>query len=108
MDAGEDTHRHVTRIVADKHLVDFEYRAELSVQNFRGNVRQVQIDLVLAADTHAVDADLKYLARGDVAWHEVAISGIFLLEEIQTFALGNRCRRPCVAFGARHPNTPAF
>src|SRR5690348_1344976 len=83
MDAGEDTHRHVTRIVADKHLIDFEYRAEFAVQNFRGNVRQVEIDLVLAADAHTVDADLEYLARGDVAWYEVAIAGYFSSRKYQ-------------------------
>src|SRR5690349_18656903 len=108
MNTGEDTHRHVTRIVADEHLVDFEYRAEFAVQNFRGNVRQVEIDLVLAADTHAVDTDLKYLARGDVARDEVAVSGIFLFEEVPALALGNRRGHPRVAFSARHPNTSAF
>ena len=31
VDAGEDAHGHVARVVADEHLVDFEYRAELAV-----------------------------------------------------------------------------
>src|SRR4051812_26074654 len=67
MYAGKDSHRHVARVVADKHLVDFENRAELLVQSLRRDVRQIQVDLILAVDAHAFETDLENLARRDVA-----------------------------------------
>src|SRR6185503_5773359 len=59
MHAGEDAHRHVTRIVADEHLVNLENRAEFAIQNVGGNVRHVEINLVLATDAHAFNAHLE-------------------------------------------------
>src|SRR5919205_320069 len=108
MDAGEDAHRHVTRIVTHEHLVDLENRAELSIESFSGNVRQVEINLVLSTDTHTIETHLKDRARCDVTRHEIAVSRILLFEEIQSLLLRNRRRRTNVTFVARHPNTPAF
>src|SRR6185436_9696014 len=65
----KDAHRHVTRIVANKHLVNLQYRAELPLENFSGNVRQIEINLVLTTDTHALDAHLEDLTRRDIARH---------------------------------------
>src|SRR5688572_2912656 len=98
----------MTRIVADEHLVDLENCAQLTVESFCRDVCQVEIDLVLAANTHSIDAYLKDLSGGNIAWHEVAVSRIFFLEEVPSFVLRNRRRRPHIAFLARHPNTPAF
>ena len=89
MHAGKDPHRHVTRIVADEHFVDFEDRAELAIQGFGRDVGQVEIDLVLAADAFALDANLEDFARRDVARDEVAVRRILLFEKIKTLLLGN-------------------
>lgn len=48
-------------------FVDLEESAELAGEVVGLHVRQVEVDLVLAADTHAlVDADVEDLASGDV------------------------------------------
>src|ERR1044072_7391615 len=96
MNARENAHRHMTWIIADKHLVDFKNRAELAIEGLGGNVRQIEINLVLTADAHAVNAHLKDLARRDVARNEIAVSLILFFKEIQTFTFGNRRRRPRV------------
>src|ERR1044071_4320128 len=98
----------MARIVTDEHLVDFQNRAELSIESFGGNVRQIEIDLVLTADTHAINAHLKNRARGNIARNEITVRRILLLEEIQALVFGNRRRCTNVALLARHPNTSAF
>src|SRR5215813_13110558 len=108
MDAREDAHRHMTRIVADEHLVNLENRAELSIESLGRNVCQVEIHLVLPTDTHAFETHLKDRARGDVTRHEIPVRRILLFEEIQTLLLRNRRRWTNVTFVARHPNTSAF
>jgi len=65
------------RIVAHKHLVDFENRAELAVECGGVDVRQVEIDLILAADAHPIETDLKDFACCDVARDEIAVGGYF-------------------------------
>src|SRR6185369_5993016 len=107
MDAGEDAHRHVTRIVTDKHLVNFENRAEFSIERFGRNVRQIEINLIQPADAHAVETHLEDLARRDVTRNEIAVSRILLFEEVQPLLFGNRRWRTNITFVARHPNTPA-
>src|SRR5262249_7280409 len=47
---GKDPHRHVTWIVADKHLVDLEDRSQFSIENFGGNVCEIEINLILSTD----------------------------------------------------------
>ena len=89
MDARKDPHRHIPRIVADEHLVDLEDRAEPFGQNFGRNMRQIEIDLILAADAVAFETDLKDLARRDIARHQIAVGRIFFFEKIPAFALGN-------------------
>src|SRR6185369_5899745 len=89
MHARKDSHRYVTRIVADEHLVNLENRAEFSIESFGGNVRQVEINLVLTTNTFALDTYLKDLAGRNVARHEVAVSRILLFEEIPALILRN-------------------
>src|SRR5689334_17803736 len=108
MDAREDAHGHVTGIVADEHLIDLKNRTELSIEGLGGNVRQVEIDLILPADAHTVETHLEDRTRRDVARHEIAVRRILLFEEIQSLFFGNRRRRTNVAFTARHPNTSTF
>jgi hypothetical protein len=52
-------------------------------------VRQVEVDLVLAVDAVAVEADLEDFARGDVARDEVAVGRVLLFEEVPAVALGD-------------------
>src|SRR5688572_14662131 len=108
MNARKDSHRHMTWIVADEHLVNLENRAEFSIEHFGRYVRQIEIHLVLAADAHAADAHLEDLASRDVARNEVAVSRIFLFEEIPAFFLRYRRRRPLITLSARHPDSSAF
>src|SRR6185503_13176508 len=108
MHARKDSHGHVTRIVADKHLVDLENRPQLSVQLRGGNVRQIEKDLVVAAHAKSIDAHLKDLARRDVARHEIAVRGISLFEEIPALVLRNRRWRSDIALFPRHPHTSTF
>ncbi len=89
MDTGKDSHRHVVRIIADKHFVDFENCAELAIECFFGNVGHVQEDLVLATNAETIDAYLKDLARRDVAGNKVAVTRILLFEEVPTLGLWN-------------------
>src|SRR5690349_11668648 len=108
MHAREDSHRHVPRIIADEHLVNFENRAQLSIESFGGNVCEIEKDLILTADAHPFDAHLKDLAGGDIARNKIAVSWILLFEEVETFTLRNRRRRTNVTLLAGHPNAPAF
>src|SRR5215203_5508708 len=108
MHAWKDTHRHVTRIVTNEHLVDLEDGAEFSVKSFSRNVRQIKVDLVFTAEAKTVDTHLEDLSRCDVARHEVAVGRIFFFEKIPTLALGNRRWRSHVALLSRHPNTSTF
>ena len=90
MHAREDAHRHMLRIVADEHLVDFEDRAKLSFERFGWDVREIEIHLVLAIHTHSLQTHFENFARRNVARHEVAVSGILFFEEVQTLVFGNR------------------
>jgi len=89
MHARKDAHRHVSRIIADKHFIDFENCAELAIQCFCRDVSEIQINLVLGVDAFAFETDLEDLARGNVARNQVAVSRILLFKKIETFLLGN-------------------
>src|SRR5882724_157095 len=108
MDAGKNAHRYVAWIVADKHLVDFQNRTEFSIQDLRRDVREVEINLVLTADSVTVKANLKDLARGNVPGYKIAVSRILFLKKIETLFFRNLRRRSRVAFLARHPDAPPF
>jgi hypothetical protein len=69
-------------------------------------VGQIEVDLLLAADAEAVAADQEDLARRDVARDEVAVGGVFLLEEIPAFLLGNRGGIPLVPGRSWDPHAP--
>src|SRR5687767_3917957 len=108
MHARKDPHRNVPWIVTDKHLVDLEYRAELSRQGLGGNVRQIEVHLVLTGYTMTFETNLKYLTRRDVAGNEIAVCGIFFFEEVPTLRLGNLARISRVAVRFRDPDAAAF
>src|SRR5687767_865110 len=108
MHARKDPHRNVPWIVADKHLVYLEYRTELSRKGLGGNVRQIQVHLVLAGDAMTFETNLKYLTCRDVAGHEVAVSRVFFFEEVPTLRLGNLARISRISVRFRDPNAPAF
>ena len=104
MYARENAHWHVTRIIPDEHLVDLQDGAELFVERLSRNVRQIEIDLVLAVDAHAGETNLKDFSRRDIARNQIAIGRIFLFEKIPPLVLGNRGRRSLVVFSLRYPN----
>ncbi len=52
-------------------------------------MRQIEINLILTANAHALDAHLKDLACGDIARYEIAVSRIFFFEEVPAFVLRN-------------------
>src|SRR5690606_2573667 len=108
MNPREDPHRNMPRIIADEHLVDLEYRTELTRKRVRGNMCEIEIDLILTADAVAVDANLEDLTRGDVARDQVAVCRIFLLEEIPTLRFRYILRIAAVTVIFRDPNTPPF
>ena len=88
VDGREDLHRHLARIFSDEVHVDFEDTAELALQVVRIDMREVEVDAVLAVDaqTH-VHADLEDSARGDVTRHEVAVCRIHVLKEVPGLAV---------------------
>jgi hypothetical protein len=103
VDAGEDLHRHLARVVADELLVDLKDAVEL-VQLGRREVRDVEVDHRLAVDAHVVGVDdLEDLARGDVARHQVAVLGIALFEEVPAVGLGDGLRRRACRCGRAAP-----
>src|SRR5688500_187394 len=70
MNAGENSHRHVSRVVTDEHLVDLKDRTEPFGERFGRYMRQVKVDLILACNAVALKANLKDLTRRDIARHE--------------------------------------
>src|SRR6188474_2845172 len=98
----------MSRIIAHKHFVDFKDSAKFSIQGLGGNVRQIEIDLVVSADPFALDADLENLTGGDVARNQISVSRKLLFEKIPAFIFRYRRRRPVVTSLARHPNAAAF
>ena len=89
MHAGKDAHRHLARIVANEHFIDFQNRAELLIERLSGYVREIEIDLVLAIHSEAIETDLKNLAGGDVPRHQIPVRRIFFFEEIKALFFRN-------------------
>src|SRR5258708_15139928 len=108
VNAGEYPHRHVSRVVTYKHLVDLEDRTQTLGQNISRNVSQVEIDLIFAANSVALETDLEYLAGRDIAWDEIAVCGIFFFEKVPTLWIWNVAGRPSILRIARHPDAAAF
>src|SRR5207248_2756311 len=108
MYTGENPHRHISRVVANKHLVYLENCSEPLGQNISGNVRQVEVNLVFSADTMTFDADLENLAGGYIARHEVAIGRIFFFEKIPPLGIGNIAGRAGILRISGHPDAAAF
>ena len=96
------------RIVAHKHFVNFQNRAEFPIQCLGIDVRQIKVDLILRAHALAFNADLENFARGDVARDEIAVGRKLLFEEIPALTFRYRRWRSRVAGLSRHPNASAF
>src|SRR5439155_10404313 len=108
MHARKNAHWHVPWIVAHEHLVNLQDGAEFLIERLSRNVREIEINLVLAVDPKAIDTNLKDLARGNITWHQIAVSRILLFEKIPTLFFGDRGRRSLIAFRARYPDASAF
>src|SRR5437588_11951200 len=108
MHAGKDAHWHVPRIVADEHVVDFQNCSWFLVELLSRNMCQIEIDLVFAVDPKTIETHLEDFARGDIAWHQIAVSRILLFKKIQTLFFRDRGRRSLIAFRARHPYASTF
>src|SRR5215472_1118531 len=107
--AREDLHRHFTRIVADKLLVDFQNAFQLAVKRVAVYVSQVEIDHGLAINTQALLIHDSVNGTGShIARHKVAILGEPLFQKIKTFGLGNTERIALVPFVSGHPDAAAF
>ena len=96
MHGGENLHWLSKRIGADEFFVDFEDAFEFAedrlAADFLDDVAKIEIDHVPAADAEAFLANLEDFPRGDVAGDEVAILGIFFLEEVIAFLLRDEIR----------------
>ncbi|CDN41770.1 hypothetical protein BN871_AL_00170 [Paenibacillus sp. P22] len=100
VDRREDLHRQLARIVADELLVDLDDAAELDVELLGILMGKIEVDHILAVDAELlVDAYGEDLAGRDVARHEVAVSRVFLLEEVPRLAV--LVRPDAAAFAAR-------
>src|SRR4051794_38851773 len=71
-------------------------------------MREVEVNLIFAADALPLEAYLKYFAGRDVARNKVPVGGIFFLEKIVAFIFRNVARAASVGGVSRHPNTSAF
>ena len=87
---GKNFHGFNVRVDADEFLVNFEDAFEFALENFAGDVRDVEIDGGLAdeAQLHFED-DFVDGAGGDVARDQVAVFRIPFLEEIKALGFGN-------------------
>src|SRR5688572_25298951 len=108
MHAREDPHRYVSRVVTHEHFIDLEYRSQLSRQSLGRNMRQIEIDLVLAADPMTLKTNLKYFASRNIARNKVPVGRIFFLEEVPSLFFGDLARRPRITVLSRDPHAPAF
>ena len=107
--AGEDLHRRVARIVADKLLVDLENAFELAVEDLAVDVGQVEIDHRLAVDAEVVLVDhLVNGAGGDVARHQVAVLRIPLFQEVPALGFGDALGSRLSPGVSRNPDAAAF
>src|SRR5205085_4435616 len=71
---GEDLHRLVPRVDALELLVDLHDAAELAIEDGGGDVRDVEVDGVLAFDAHPqVLHHREDLAGGNVAGNQVSV-----------------------------------
>ena len=71
-------------------------------------MRQIEINLIFAADAVAFETDLEYLAGRDVARDEIAVGRIFFFEKIPALGIGNVTRRASIGRISRHPDAAAF
>src|SRR6266478_4636109 len=108
MDAGKYAHRNMPRVIANKHFINLENCAQLPIEYFGRDVREIQINLILAPHPVALQAYLKYLPCGYVPGNEIAVSGILLLQKIETLFFRNLRSWSCIALLARNPHASTF
>src|SRR4051812_39042238 len=108
MNAWENSHRHITRVVADKHFVNFEYRSESLGKCFCRDMCQVEINLILSADTFAFQTNLKDLTRCYISRNEIAVCRISVLKKIPALIFRNISRTAFVGFVLWNPDTPTL
>ena len=107
--AGENLHGRVAWIVAYELLVDFKYSFKLAVERCAIDVGEIEIDHRLAIDPEAMLIDnLVDGASGHVAWHQISVLRIPLLEEVPALRFGNALRIALVAGGLWYPNAATF
>lgn len=88
MDAGRHAHGHLARVVAYELLVDIQYAFQLRVQNRCGDMGNVQVHHVLSVDAQVlVHAYVEDFARGNIAWHQIAVRGILFFQEIPRLSI---------------------
>src|SRR5487761_491103 len=109
MHRGENFHRLLARIRADKFLVNLEDAFEFAVEHLARKMREVEIDGVHSREAEFfLEDNFVDGARGDVARDQVAVFWVPLLEEIKTFLLRNRTSGARVTGFSRHPDAAAF
>ena len=109
MHAGEDLHWLIMRIDADELFVDFEDAAELAIESFAIDMRQVEINHRLSVEPEAVFVnDLVNGARRDVTRNQVAVFWVPLFEEVKAFRLWDLLEGPFIAGRARNPHAAAL
>ena len=96
-------------IHAHELVVDFKNAAELSVQLLPGDVCQIEVDLIRAADPLVqIPADFVDGPGCDVSGNEVAVGRVPIFKKVPSLRLGNRSRHPLVAHVLGNPDTPAL
>ena len=83
--AGEDLHRGLARIIADKLLVDLQDAFELAIERRAIDVGEVEVCGRLTVNTEPVLVDdLVNSASSNVAWNQIAVLRIPLFQEVPT------------------------
>src|SRR5215471_8231263 len=107
--AREDLHRHFTRIVADKLLVNFQNAFQLAIKRVAIYVSQVEIDHGLPINAEPLLIHDSVNGTGsNIARHKVAILGKPLFQKVKTFGLGNTEGITLVPFVSGHPDAAAL
>jgi hypothetical protein len=107
---GVDAHRHRVGVLAGDALVHVE---QVAVALSHGvlavaadGIGEIEVDAVLErTNPPALVDDRLRIARGDVAWHEVAERGVLLFEVVVPLGVGDVRRRAGVVVAPRHPDS---
>ena len=81
-------HWHLARILPHEFRIHFQDTAELALQISRRNMRQIEINAVLAIDAEMlVHADIINSTRSYITRYKVAVCRIHFFEEIPRLAI---------------------